>query len=1210
MKNRLQLRHHTPIFETRDDAIEYIYSEVRRSEEGLSVNDKAQGFSLFAEPTVLRYKNEADETNPHVIIAIGSDTNPGVVTGNGQYADNKFCIIDPHKTESEIADLKEEIEQFVTGLSVVNSNTISLSAETTEEGQVLSADVIIPKTHIFETAKRPNIILSTEDGVFSYVDLNIDDNGKMVFTVNEDVKEWSLENNFIVSGYYDPRDESIHLVKKDGENIAISMEALINEWGVEGDSSKTPIVLTREEVGYGSTTGHSHIEPYQDVLKADVRLADMRRNILKKTSDGRYLYVDGTADNITYFKDGAEITVAEALNKVTKGLSSDSSNLMYEKADGYFASASLKYDAKTNTLTFTASNVNGGTTVETMKLNVVELFKSIYYDSITEELVILYVDNDGDVKEVRVPIGQMMQDWEWDIVNEGHNVKLHKDRVISGSDKVSADVSIYVGNDNILEDVNHQLLVRGTAENIKYGNGSDVKAELDKLNAKSIEADGRIAVAEGAIASLGADLEAEVSRSTNEDARISDRLEAEITRSKEKDFEQAQSITDIQQTVGNGFSTDGHGTVTYKFNELERNLNLVSAKTDNMAANVDLLTASVAAEVQRSTSEDRRIEGKFDDQIGTGFSIRNSVRDEIDGEKFARESADNALDRRVTALESEEGKVVEVINTDHSINVDKTNASKPVIKVNISDELISGKPNVIKLNNDGIYAGVDLEYSFNEDTGANVLFFTTTNGTKKIELKTNSEINKIYYDPTRELIVVEYTVNGRRMPDVEIPVGDLINEWRVSESTNGAIRLTLTRNESGKDVLYAASVISDHEDNIVANDGGSLYATASLEYVEATNTLVLKGTNGTVLSTQQLGPGSIIDDISYDSREKDLVITYHNADGTTQVLRFPVADLFNEWDVQNQPEGSAIELTKTSNVTETGTVDLLKARVLLTGAVERPDGTIDYGNNLIRIVNNGLYVDGDSISEAIDIAGCTKTELREVEKAVFGLEIGAVYPCGSGFSYRPHTNACVISGATSLDDADVLLNNAICELSYEDECARQEINAVETVLGVSGNCDTPISYPTTRGCLLSGATSFANADELLEEALCNIDVTIESDPTDTADTDITTIDGTKHLSVDVRLSHGSNQNEWQTEGELKITSLTDPDFTDTNVLRYVGITGQPNDSGYNGLYLENVWDCGEYTVNGQGTPGNKYQTDESPTAGNYYNRVYMNSKRT
>ena len=830
--NRLQLRHHTPIFETREAAIEYIYSQIRFADEGLAFDDKSYGFSLLGEPTVLLYKNvtEADptgENDPHLIFAIGSATNEGT-----QYNDNRFCIIDIDKTEKEIEDLWEELEKAIKSLSIFtrDTNTLKLYSDKTEDGTIISGDVVVATSQIFDDARKPNIILSTDDGLFTYVNMEYDkDNDLLTFTVNGETKQWLINNNYLVGGWYSKKDESLHLKSKDDSEIVISLENLIDEWGVEGEASNTPIVLTREEVGYGDDSLHNHVEPWQDVLKADVRLADRRYNILKKTSDGRYLYVDGLANNITFFKDGEEMTVQEALANATKGVSNDSTNIIYEKADGFYATAMLKYFNKENKLVFTTSNVTGGTTTEEIKLNSVEAFKKIVYDPVTETLIIMYVDGNGDIQECDVPIGQMMQDWEWDIVNDGHNVKLHKQRVVGGNDKVSADAAIYDDPDNILVDKNHELFVKGTADNIRYGRDGNVSDELDKLNANDADINARLNETSGKVDTLRVEFDAEVERATSEEQRIEDKLNNEITRSKEKDAEHDSKISTIEQTIGDGFSIDGHETITYKFNELSAKTNTISAKTETIDANLGLFSAKTEAEIVRANSEEQRIEKKFDDALGEGFDIRNTVRDKFDIEKSERVGEDARLQAEIDALSTDtKGKLIDVINLDHSIDVDKTDPVKPVISVNLSDEQIENMPNVIKLNNDGLYAGVDLDYYFESGTSKNVLVFKTTNGTKTFDLKTNSVVDKIYYDPTREAIIIEYTVDGKRMPDVVVPVHDLINEWRVSEDTNGAIKLSKYR-ESGatQDVLYAESIISDHEDNILINDNGTLYVSGA-----------------------------------------------------------------------------------------------------------------------------------------------------------------------------------------------------------------------------------------------------------------------------------------------------------------------------------------------------------------------------------------------
>ena len=1470
--NRLQLRHHTPIFETREAAIEYIYSQIRFADEGLAFEDKSYGFSLLGEPTVLLYKNvtEADptgENDPHLIFAIGSATNEGT-----QYNDNRFCIIDIDKTEKEIEDLWEELEKAIKSLSIFtrDTNTLKLYSEKTEDGTIISGDVVVATSQIFDDARKPNIIFSTDDGLFTYVNMEYDkDNDLLTFTVNGETKQWLINNNYLVGGWYSKKDESLHLKSKDDSEIVISLENLIDEWGVEGEASNTPIVLTREEVGYGDDSLHNHVEPWQDVLKADVRLADRRYNILKKTSDGRYLYVDGLANNITFFKDGEEMTVQEALANATKGVSNDSTNIIYEKADGFYATAMLKYINKENKLVFTTSNVTGGTTTEEIKLNSVEAFKKIVYDPVTEALIIMYVDGNGDIQECDVPIGQMMQDWEWDIVNDGHNVKLHKQRVVGGNDKVSADAAIYDDPDNILVDKNHELFVKGTADNIRYGRDGNVSDELDKLNANDADIIARLNETSGKVDTLRVEFDAEVARATSEEQRIEDKLNNEITRSKEKDAEHDSKISTIEQTIGDGFSIDGHETITYKFNELSAKTNTISAKTETIDANLGLLSAKTEAEIVRAKSEEQRIEKKFDDALGDGFDIRNTVRDEFDREKSERVGEDARLQAEIDALSADtKGKLIDVINLDHSIDVDKTDLVKPVISVNLSDEQIENMPNVIKLNNDGLYAGVDLDYYFESGTSKNVLVFKTTNGTKTFDLKTNSVVDKIYYDPTREAIIIEYTVDGKRMPDVVVPVHDLINEWRVSEDTNGAIKLSKYR-ESGatQDVLYAESIISDHEDNILINDNGTLYvsgaqieqnkadiaalgdrmdaaeadidaledglaaeiaratseeqrieekvdreikrstteddnlwealraeiarstdkdnehdrkiaeeiqrandaehalhdeivkettarisgdtelntkidneisratnaesgltkainneasrasareaklvaederlsnaitseknraeeaeaeleeairaskltfddtpsvefnipseehnvvkanvklqegeniikfgeglyASVSLLYDSARNSIKLVTSNGEQDPIQLNTVGSLIDGIEYDTVNRALVITYHDAAGNVLHTSFPVNELFNDWIVQKPSENSALELTKVINSGDTA--DVLHGRILITDD-HNGDGKPDQdSDNVIEIRNNGLYVCGSAMTEALETAECAKNELKSLEKAVIGHIIGD--ECGSEYTYEPNNLAAYISTAASFNNADLILDqnlkrveDKVDSVSGDTECIDNKANKLYQLLyGTTAptmpNCGSGVTYqPYVGACVISGASSFMEADQMLNDQICKIMEMWVSGETCTTKSEWVDDGTNKKMIVDVKLSRGNGESDKFVEDkEIIIDNLsgdyidpTSTEFTNTNALRIVCLTDGGGvvpsiDTPQNGIYLSNVWDCGLYydehnaadieakhKANAAGYNTN-YLSEDQPSSYNYNNNV-------
>lgn len=712
MKDRLQFRHHDAIFNTREDAINYITNDIRYSENGLSKDDIKQHFSLYGEPTVLRYKNADDESNPHIILAIGSKSNQ--VKG-AQYSDNKFCFIDIDKTEDEIEALGDKLKNAITSLEIFtrDTSTLSLSVDKNESGETLSGNVKVPATDIINGTVTNNTLKVTENGIFTYVNLDYDkDTDKLTFTVNGDTKEWNVNNDYITGGTYSIKDESLHLNMHSGKDIQIPFEDLINEWDVEGENANSPIVLTREKVLYedDKVVDHRHGNRWQDTLKADVRIANIPHNILNRTEDGKALYVKGTAGNIKFFKDGKEMTVADALVECAqKKLSTDNDNMIYERPDGFFAMSRLTYDAKENTLTFTTSNQSGGTTTENIELNSIKIIDDARYDRDTESLIFIYTTAKGEYKKLVVPVGSLID--EWDVNNDGHNVILKKERKSNvDKDILNADVRVSTLPNNILVEKGDGLYVNGEAKNIKYGDNSSVEHE--------------ISAAKESIAN-------------------------EIERAQKAEKEASDAISNVVATIGSGFTTDTHETVTCKVEQL-----------------------------------------------------------------------DNAIKSKVSSV----GKI------DNSVVVDASDASNPKVGVKLSNDKRDEKiPNLIELHENGLFAAVDLSY----DESGNSLTFTTTNGTKTINLAMNSFVDNIYYDATREVIVIEYTVNGKKMPNVEVPVRALINEWTVSDNTDGAVKLKKTINNSdavdnGQDILSAEVVIDkNHGDNMLINDNGALYVSSS-----------------------------------------------------------------------------------------------------------------------------------------------------------------------------------------------------------------------------------------------------------------------------------------------------------------------------------------------------------------------------------------------
>ena len=1346
MKDRLQFRHHDAIFDTREEAIAYMLHDIRNSEVGLANTDRSQTFSLYAEPTVLRYKNVDDETNPHIILAVGAVSNQNE---GAQYNDNRFCFIDIDNTENEIATLDEKIQQAIESLTlfVSDTNTLRLSIERSDSGNTLSGDVKIPSTALVnDNNVAPNIIKATDNGIFTYVNMTYDKEAdKITFTVNGDTNEWDVNNDYLTGGTYSVEDESLHLNMLKGKEIVVSLEELINEWDVEGEDANSPIVLTRDKVLYekDTVTGHRHVSKWQDTLKADVRISkDVNFNILEKTENNKALYVRGTADNINFFYNGENMKVSDALKEcIKKKLSTDNDNIIYERPDGIFATAKLEYDIKGNALIFTSSNQTGGTTTERFELNTIKIIENARYDKDTESLIFTYITAKGEVQQLSIPLSSLIE--EWTVNNDGHSVRLSKERHPSNDkDVLTADVKVSSLDNNILVEKGDGLYVKGTADNVKYSDNSSVKDE---------------------ISSTKETLDSEIKRAQNAEKEVSD------------------AISDIRTTIGSGFTTDTHENITCKIEHL----------SDEVASKVTSVTAK-----------------------------------------------------------------------DNTVVVDNTDTNNPKVGIKVSSFKRDGNiPNLISIQDDGIFAAVDLAY----DEEHNALTFTTTNATKTINLTMNSIVDSIYYDNTKEAIIIEYTVNGKKMPNVEVPVRALINEWTVSDNTDGAIKLTKKVNnktavDNSQDILSAEIIIDKvHDDNMIVNDNGALYvssrkindvssrldaeiersiakdgehtnlidankasiaqldkdvkaevaratakdteltssvsaiekkvtdigtssdtvksdlaseiarakekegeleasliaettraekeetsiktnldkestraataesalsnaikdetarakakegeleasvndakltfvdttsvkvdatnksavklsakiaksnnnlitlsnddeqglyASVSVQYDVAKDVLSLIGSDGTsVLSTTKLGAGSIVETITYDKDNKELVITYKTAGGREDTVSVSVEDLFNEWEVDSDENNVAIELRKAHNVGEN---DVLTAKVQV----------LNDPTNMLSINNNKLYVSNEKVEKnATDIAS-TKTdvatvsgkvetltenvnanldELKDLERA----SLGVVRP-GEEVAYVPHTDAHFINTAKSLHGADSLLDVAIFDVKTDvegikndvkgiktnvegiktdvgvvktdvegvktevesvkadvksvktdvegikttSEGTSKELKRLETVIGVVGNGDTPIVYPNRGNGILDGSTTYADADDKLESEVLKLRNLTSSTYTSTAKLYAEGADTEKKLKVDVKVSRGKGSS--MEEGNLVITSVNDAEFSNTNVLRKVEISGESIESNVNGLFLSNSWDCGEYTV------------DDTPTAQNIFDTKYSNEKR-
>ena len=115
--------------------------------------------------------------------------------------------------------------------------------------------------------------------------------------------------------------------------------------------------------------------------------------------------------------------------------------------------------------------------------------KDAYYDTDTEEIVIVFTTKAGLEKVLRVKVTDLIREWEPNNTYPDKVVELIREEVYGGgADKLSADVRLSSQSNNILEKDGNSLLVRGTAENISLGEKNlkeiifNIQERLDRID--------------------------------------------------------------------------------------------------------------------------------------------------------------------------------------------------------------------------------------------------------------------------------------------------------------------------------------------------------------------------------------------------------------------------------------------------------------------------------------------------------------------------------------------------------------------------------------------------------------------------------------------------------------------------------------------------------------------------------------------------------
>lgn len=924
MRNKdysLVVLHHEEVFATREEAINYLTGWYKPN-------------SLDAEPVIVKYGNA---NNPDVILAFGtSDTAPGSF-----YAIDMTQAVERIDTvEEEVNGSKEELDYVAEVLDGVVKAT----------GLILDENKIEDKVS-YQPDSRDNVIgtaitiAEAIDLLSKYTQKGFEDNKftvedtksvKLIYSVNPDggmvlkarVKistdgdsdELNFNNNIIgikSDGIYaasnlaydDVRHQLIFTTSgyKNGrfQDDAIVQKVDLGEHTrlvADNENRTVKLIITENE--------NTNITK----LSADLQIADRENNILK-VSDGK-AYVEGLAKNIKY----GETTVAAALTNHKNSIRE-----LTTSVEGAAKSAHIE-GGQTDTLETVVSTLsdggakitgnvrlgsansivvrNGGleadvsvdvdTTTNKLIVRVgnqtiektlpgVELFESAEYNDANEELIITFKTGNT----LTIPIHGIIH--TWDVNNsESSPVVLTKTVVTGGVDKLSANIKLR-STDNLIGVENGKLYVSEQGINNKVSAETTRATEAENAIRTSVE-------------TLSNNVQTQFAEVSDRITTVQDNLNEESTRARESEntirttAEHADEVAlEAKETV-NGLNS----TV----NELSTSLSTLETNVENLE---ESLTQSILTEKNRAQTAEETIIKRIAHDIS---DVNAAIASETARATAAEQANANAIATNTSTIE--------VLNGNEATDGSVKNAIK--VSKDYTDEQVAGKANAADV--------------YTKDEIDNKGFLTE-----------HQDISNLATIASVDAVTEVAADNASAIQELSAEVDDM----KFITKETDTVRMTMVKETGAETRILSSDVklktLSGENANIIKSDANGLYATVTFNYDKATNKITFNDGNGNKVF--ELNNFGILQEAFYDSENKSIVLVVKKDDESTKRITIPVADLVNEWSVQNNTN-SPIILNKTAG--ENG--DVLSANVSI----------LDNGHNLLVNENGSLFVDSDSNS--------------------------------------------------------------------------------------------------------------------------------------------------------------------------------------------------------------------------------------------------------
>ena len=770
-----------------------------------------------------------------------------------------------------------------TNLIPVESKSIAVSYTTTDKGMELKPSVKFSSYGDTDSLDDNNNILGLKpDGIYATVNLEYDPEKCELSFVTSGMKDGKFmddANRKVIKlgehTQYTPDNNGYNVnlvVDKDKNTISANVKISEDPNNILSVQDEKLFVDGRAtNIKYKSGTVYSGINQLETSFNDFKDEVNSELDTVKK-------HISDVEENTTIEGDTTDtmvITATKETNvgyRISGGVRLGNNKTIIHKDGGLEVDLEISCDIAQNKLIVRIGNVT-----KEIELPGVDFIDNAYYDSVTEELVIEF--NNGNT--VRIPMSGLITIYTFEN-NTSSPVVFQVNDNTRSIEKVVTTAFRLASNDNILSiNGNGELIApKSTIDNaVKTEQERAQAAEkilTDNLNAEIERAKAaeqknandiitntqaisdtntKVEANTASISLLNADdntdgsvkyfakqaydlavekVEQEQSRAEGVENGLAERistLEGKVTDSADgiidkakryADAKIAENYTQVGIDIANAKSEAISAASEDATNKADKALEDAKKYTDNglalKANSADVYTKQEIIDKGFLTSVDLSGYAKQTDVVAE--TNRAQAAEKVNADAIdALEDRASAIENNITLLQTEDKRLNLIPNETNSfrLNISKSDSGTAIsgdVKLNTNVD------NIIKLDGNGLYSSVILNY----DKAQNSLELVVNGISRgKLPLSNHSLVQEGYYDPNTQSIILTIVKDGGDTDQITIPVGDIINEWKVDNGEDNPIVLNKTTGVDGVDVLTAKLSISSEPHNAVLNNNGTLY---------------------------------------------------------------------------------------------------------------------------------------------------------------------------------------------------------------------------------------------------------------------------------------------------------------------------------------------------------------------------------------------------